>query len=93
LQCGGEAPLETPTFINTKSISGNVWIDSNHELRIQHPSDFTQINIYSIDGRLLHKTSPTNYFDLKSINTTGMVLIELVGSNNRVVLKQALMRE
>lgn len=93
LQCNVEASLETPTFIALESTSGNVWIDSNHELRIQHPMDFTQMNIYSIDGRLLHKTNPSNYFDLKSINTSGMMLIELVGNSNRVVLKQALLRD
>jgi len=85
--------IETPTSISPTNAAGNVWVNSNMELRIQHPMDFTQLNVYLIDGRLLHKTNPTNYFDLKSINATGMVLIELVGSNNRVVLKQGLMRE
>jgi uncharacterized repeat protein (TIGR01451 family) len=85
--------IETPTSISPTNASSNVWVNSNMELRIQHPTDFTQLNIYSIDGRLLHKTSPSNYFDLKSMNTTGMVLIELVGNNNRVVLKQGLMRD
>jgi len=85
--------IETPTSISPTNAAGNVWVNANMELRIQHPMEFTQINIYSIDGRLLHQTSPTNYLDLKGINTTGMVLIELVGNNNRVVLKQALMRD
>lgn len=85
--------IETPASISSTNAAGNVWVNANMELRIQHPTDFNQLNIYSIDGRLLHKTNPTNYFDLKGINTTGMVLIELVGNNNRVVLKQGLMRE
>lgn len=85
--------IETPSSISSTNAAGNVWVNANMELRVQHPMEFTQLNIYSIDGRLLHKTNPTNYFDLKSINTTGMVLIELVGNNNRVVLKQALMRD
>ena len=85
--------IETPTSISPTNASSNVWVNSNMELRIQHPMEFIQMNIYSIDGRLLFKTSPTNYFDLKSINTTGMVLIELVGNNNRVVLKQALIKQ
>jgi uncharacterized repeat protein (TIGR01451 family) len=84
--------IETPSSISSINVAGNVWVNANMELRIQHPMEFNQLNIYSIDGRLLHQTSPSNYFDLKSINTTGMVLIELVGNNKRVVLKQALIR-
>jgi len=85
--------IETPTAISSSNSSGNVWVNANMELRIQHPTQFTQLNIYSIDGRLLLKTTPTNYFDLNSFNSNGMVLIELVGNQNRVVLKQALIKE
>jgi len=85
--------IETPTGISSSNSSGNVWVNANMELRIQHPTQFTQLNIYSIDGRLLLKTTPTNYFDLNGINSNGMVLIELVGNQNRVVLKQALIKD
>ncbi len=85
--------IETPLSASLSSAYENVWVNSHLELHIQNPNDFTQLNVYSLDGRILYNSKPTNYLDLKSINANELVVIELTGNNKRVVLRQALIKE